>query len=250
MSLPKILVASPTAVQKNYCLKDWLENTNSFTYPNYQIRMFDNTPDLGINSTLINTTWSGMFGKFGKDEKFFAQPSFNSGSKEQGVIERMAKSHNDCRIYALENGYTHLLHLESDVFPPHDVIERLLMHRKQAVGAVYYRDMGRWRKPMLQRHIYGSPRNIKAENFSCEDDLYFMDGSLKKVASVGLGCVLIERSVLEKIPFRFVGGEMLHPDAHWSHDLFVNKIPIYCDTSLICEHRNEALNWSFKENYD
>ena len=46
----------------------------------------------------------------------------------------MAKSHDECRKKALDGGYDYLLHLESDIFPPSDVIEQLLSANAKIVG--------------------------------------------------------------------------------------------------------------------
>ena len=34
-SFPKILVASPTSINKDYCFDQWIDNVFSFTYPNF-----------------------------------------------------------------------------------------------------------------------------------------------------------------------------------------------------------------------
>jgi hypothetical protein len=93
---------------------------------------------------------------------------------------------------------------------------------------------------MLQRRIYRAPNNIVAQNFLGSDDTCFIDGTLKKVASVGLGCVLIKTDVLKKIPFRFVKGENLHPDTFFSEDCFRFNVSIFADTSVICRHDNKS----------
>ena len=46
----------------------------------------------------------------------------------------MAKSHETIRQKALKGNYDYLLHLESDVFPPIDIIERLLEKKKKIIG--------------------------------------------------------------------------------------------------------------------
>jgi hypothetical protein len=67
-----------------------------------------------------------------------------------------------------------------------------------------------------------------------------MDGTLKQVAHIGLGCVLIKTLVFNKIQFRFVAKEGFHPDTYFAEDCFRNKIPIYADTSCIARHENKA----------
>ena len=235
MQLPKILVCAPTASAKNYCFKEWLDNVMGFTYPLFDVILFDNTLDNGLFTKQMNDYY---INNHSKGHKFLAVNNFKLNASKS-VIERMAISHNECSKAAIEGNYDYILHLETDVFPPKDVIEKLLFNRKQVVGGIYYRDEGIYRKPMLQRHVYRSPNNIVAENFLGTDDTCFIDGNLKKVASVGLGCVLIKIDVLKKIPFRFIPNKHLHPDSYFSEDCFSHNIPIFADTSIICRHDNK-----------
>lgn len=235
----KILISSPTASAKDYCFKEWIENIMNFKYPNFIVRVFDNSVNegrLGQSSFERNIHFFDSYGD--NNAQFYS--TLSATQHVESMIERMCISHNDCRDELLKGDYTHLLHLETDVFPPHDVIERLLSHQKQVVGAVYHRDEGAWRKPMLQRHVYNAPKNVMTQNFNSNEEATFMDGTLKQVASVGLGCVLIRRDVLEKIKFRFTKGQDLHPDTFFSEDCFRNKIGVYADTSIICRHDNKA----------
>ena len=245
MILPKILVCAPTAVAKDYCFEEWLDNVMGFTYPFFDVKLFDNTLDNGIFTKRMNDYYKS---NYGNNDKFSAFNSFIKNSTNS-VIERMCVSHNWCSTICLDGGYDYILHLETDVFPPKDIIEHLLFHKKNVVGGVYYRDEGMFRKPMLQRHIYRAPNNIVAENFTHTDDIYFIDGGLKKVASVGLGCVLINRTVLQRIKFRFEPNKDMHPDTFFSEDCFRLNIPIYADTFVICRHDNKP--WGiYGKNYN
>lgn len=226
MNLPKILVCAPTASAKNYCAKDFIENVKSFTYPNYNWYFVDNTLDFGLNKIYLNEAYG-----FNADYCY---------SKSESVIERMAISHQMCAEHALQNNYDYILHLETDVFPPTNVIEQLLLRKKSVVGALYHRDEGKFRKLMIQKLAKVSSSTIQSLNFTPEEEAGFIDGSLKQVASVGLGAVLIHKSVLDRIKFRFVNGKDMHPDSFFAEDCFMNKIGIFADTSIICEHRNKA----------
>jgi hypothetical protein len=239
MNLPKILICSPTANVKNYCFDEWLDNVMNFTYPNFEIRLYDNTNDKGTNADLLNRKYQN---KYGYDKKFFAINSLikNDAQDVKSVIEKMCISHNDCMVYSIENNFDYILHLESDVFPEKDIIERLLMHNKMVVGGIYYRDEGKYRKPMMQRRVYITNSYVISMNFDKSEDIHFMDGTLKQVAHIGLGCVLIKTLVFNKIQFRFVPKEGFHPDTYFAEDCFRNKIPIYADTSCIARHENQA----------
>lgn len=232
----KILVSCPTAKVKNYCFEDWLENVMSFTYPNYDVIMFDNTIDEGKNAKYLNKVYANKYG-YNKNRKFKVINS--QVTSKINIIERMAISHNDCRIYALNEEYDYLLHLESDVFPPKNVIEKLLFNKKKFVNALYYTDEGKSRRPVVQTQLKIAPNFASSYWLNHKDEVLYLNGDLLKVATAGLGCALIERSVLKKIKFRFEKGVDKHPDTFFAQDCEKNNIPVFCDTSIICEHRNK-----------
>jgi hypothetical protein len=239
---PKILVASPTASAKNYCFKEWLDNVMQFTYPNYEVRLFDNTDDGGKFTQYMNDYYKE---NYGDNDKFMAINTLSLHKiKSDSVIEKMSYSHNDCRDYCLENGYDYLFHLESDLFPQKNIIEELYLGIKPVIGALYYVDNGSFRKPMIQRSInVGEDRmilHIISQQFLAGEDLCFCDGNTKRVAHIGLGCVLISKFVLQKIKFRFVKGMNSHPDSYFAEDCMKQNIPIFIDTSLVVRHENQA----------
>ena len=241
IKFPKVLVSSPTASAKNYCFEQWLDNVMGFKYPNFDIRLFDNTQDGGKNAERLVKIYEERYGKTEPKGKFYAWNSMELHNKQRkdNVISRMALSHNDCRLYALHNGYDYLLHLESDVFPEFNVIETLMSHKKKVVGGLFYRDEGRHRCAMVQRRVYVTPNNIKVVNLDAWEDLPLLDGTIKEVASVGLGCVLIEtKKVFTKLEFRHIEGNVNHPDSFFSEDCFRNKIPIFVDSNVVCRHDN------------
>lgn len=232
---PKVLISSPTASAKNYCFDKFILNISKFTYPNFKVVLFDNTLDKGENVKYLNNRFYELFGH----NNWFQAIKTNCDSSS--VIERMSNSHNDLVDYAKENNYPLILHLETDVMPPYDVIERLFVQRKQVIGSVYYRDEGLWRKPMIQQRLEIAPRNIKTYNLEPNEDATFLDGTTKLVAHVGLGCVLMQTRIFINLKFRFIENIDMHPDSYFAEDCFRNNIPIYCDTSIICEHDNK--NW-------
>lgn len=247
--LDKILVCCPTAKAKNYCFDSWLENVMNFSYPNFQIRMFDNTIDEGENAKYLNSVFEEKYGiEASIDGIFYAQNSIIlNKSKSKNVIDNMVYSHNDCRDYMLKNNYPYMLHLESDVFPNTDIIESLLLSRKKVVGGIYYIDEGIYRKIMIQKnHEMIFSDLIVARFIDHQTDLNFINGNLQEVSHVGLGCVLIHKSVFKNIKFRYENGSDCQPDSYFAEDCFRNGIKIFADTSKICRHDNRL--WIFQVN--
>ena len=74
-----------------------------------------------------------------------------------------------------------------------------------------------------------------------ETEIDFVNGELKNVYSCGLGCVLIHRSILKKIPFRYEEGSPVHPDSFYYGDLNMAGKKVFVDTSILCEHKNTSL---------
>jgi hypothetical protein len=235
---PRVLVAAPTASVKKYCFDEWLENILDFTYPNFNVLLFDNTNDDGEFASYMNDLYKS---RYGYSDKFLATNSLViNNSLATNVIEKMCLSHNDCREYALFHNYDYLLHLESDIFPEKDIIQNLMFHKKDVVGSIYYRDEGLYRKPMLQMSFEPIKGHIKSLNFETNEDLTFLNGQLKRVAHVGLGCILLSKKVLKKIQFRFEKNVDMHPDTFFAEDCFRKGFSIFAETSSICRHENQA----------
>lgn len=152
---------------------------------------------------------------------------------------------NAAAMNALESGCDYLFFLDSDVVPPPDAVERLVARNVPVVSGVYARRSppetlpvamvnGQWLSPKL-------PKN-----------------KLLEVHLVGAGCLLVHRSVLEKLPpidpargkhwFDWRAdmrgclppGEALSEDYSFNLHCRRNGIPIYLDTGVVCVHQGGA----------
>jgi len=229
--MKKILVASPTADVKDYCFNEWLSNVNNFTYPNLEIMICDNSEKRDYYIQLKDTY---------KNQENINFHRVTPSQYNLSFKHILAKSHDRCRLFALENDFDYLLHLETDVFPPINVIERLLDARKKVVGAMYFIEEGENSKLMVQQIEDWGIDHRETYNLE-ENDILLVNGELKKVFSCGLGCVLIEKSILKNIVFRYEEGSPVHPDSFFYADLDSKNIPVYLDTSILCEHKNTSL---------
>ena len=79
------------------------------------------------------------------------------------------------------------------------------------------------------------------------ESFLFADGTVKKAYQIGQGCLLMHRSVVEKIPYRVEAGEDSHADTYLHIDLKKNNIPCYVDTRFMCQHENGNWNKIYKE---
>lgn len=227
---PKILVGCPTSDHKAYCLAQYVASVRALTYPYHDVLLVDNSQTFeymkkitSYNICVIKTPYL---------------PS---------ARERIVLSRNLLRKKMIEEGYDYFLSLEQDVLPPKDIIERLLQHKKPVVTGVYYMEydlkkdgqvVGKKILPLLYKvaHDHDLLTQLTPEDVE--------QPCLLQIAASGLGCMLIHRSVLEKISFRFVADKLVFDDIWFCQDLEREHIPLYTDTSVKCKHLMRAMDWN------
>lgn len=220
----RVLVGTPTSDEKLYCQDDFISNIKSFSYPHHSL-IVDNSKERKNYKRIIKDGINAIHIK--------------PNNKE--VYNILAESHEELRKYAIRNDYDYLLHLESDVFPPCDVIQRLLIHDLPIVSAMYMIDFGKDSHLMSQEmEEIGSLRETR--NLKDGQDLISINGGLQKTFHCGLGCVLIRRDVLEQIQFRWEKGAIIAPDGMFAFDTDGLGFQKYIDTTILCEHRNSKLS--------
>jgi hypothetical protein len=235
INLPSIFLCSPTSKQKDYCFKEWIENVSNLTYPNFKVFLSDNSIDNGLYAKQLND-----YVRQNYNLKFYChhQP-FPTNTP---LLQKIATSHYICSEAMKIEKCEYMLHLESDVFPEKDIIERLLWNNKDVCGAVYFTGEGVGRKVMLQRVIELDENEVSSINFAPNEEIGYLDGELKKVGHVGLGCVLIKDKVFEKVSFRFDSNYPNHSaDSLFAYDCFNEKVDIWVDSSQVVKHKNK--NW-------
>lgn len=235
---PKILLACPVSQHKEYCLWEWLEKVKQITSftQNIDVLLVDNSAD--------NTFFERI-----KDAGFNCIHVRNSGKNSRDLL---AESWNVIRDYVLANNYEYHFSLECDLFPPADIISRLLAHAEASqlpvVAAPYFIELGERSTLMIQEidNIGLHKTQLTIPQFS---GFMKVDGKLQRIVSPGQGCVLIHRQVYKYIHFRIGTDRAAHPDTYFFYDLYRFNIPVHLDTSLIIEHKNR--NWStIPENYN
>ena len=217
----RVLIGTPHSDKKNYCIDDYIKRIKGFTYEYFDVLIVDNSESR-------------------KNVKRLRKAGFNVihvKPKNHSIQHILAESHEAIRKYAVANKYEYLFHLESDIIPPADVIERLMIHNVPIASGMYMINFGSDSHLMSQKiESFGDIREtINADNGS---DLLFVDGTLKKTFHCGLGCVLIHKNVLNKFQFRSEKGTPIFPDGYFAFDIDGLGIPKYMDTSILCQHNN------------
>lgn len=143
---------------------------------------------------------------------------------------------------ALEGGFTHAFHFDSDVVAPPDAIPRLLSRRVDICSGIYHR-----RSPPV-----GVPVLIKNGQWVQN----YPPNSLFEVDYVGAGCLLLSRNVMERMArecppkpnkqwFSWQVDEvgLCPPGWNLSEDFVFCKqakdrlgIPTLVDSNVICKH--------------
>ncbi len=215
-NLPKVLVGCPTSNHKGYCLEAYANAVKSLTYKNYDILLVDNSED----STYIE--------KIKKEGLPVVKGPYHEGARD-----RIVSSRNILREETIK-GYDYFLSLEQDVIPPKNIIESLLKHNKKITTGIYFANNllpngSIALIPLVYKLIDDKTLTMRP----LTEDEVFKD-QLIEVVSCGLGCVLIHKSVLEKIKFRY---DLNSFDDRWfCKDAYDLNIPIYADTSIRCKH--------------
>jgi hypothetical protein len=166
---------------------------------------------------------------------------------------------------ALEAAPEWVLFLDSDVVPPTDVFYRLQRHGRRVVSGLYYVD-GEMPHPaawVLDENDTPSSVAVEDGRLVVEEDgepsvLGRDEDGLVTVDAIGLGCVLVHRSVFETLDkpwFRWTRGYEEHPwdlrhdgevagvseDFYFCHALADAGYDVHLDTSVRCAHEKGCL---------
>jgi hypothetical protein len=226
--MPRILITAPQHESKMYAWDRYIENIRNFTYPKDRIEVF-----IADNSNSNENT---------KKLLSYGIKAVHVKQNKKGLNYTINDSHEECRKYFLENDFDYMLHLETDVIPPIDVIERLLNNNKKICSGVYDIFQGSKRKPMIQidDRFDKSVRAYRTPEFVNVDEPLVFNGGVNKVYHAGIGCILIHKSILETISFRVQEGSTIHSDTWFANDCFFINANIYIDTTVQCKHYNQT----------
>lgn len=237
MKQPKVLIAAPTARQKDYCFNQWFNQLVKMDYGSKDAFIVDNSADQEYVKMLqgrgLKTAHVSREGKH--------------------PVEFLAESQNVIREYFLKGDYDYLFMLESDVFVPLDTLKHMVSFGNPIHNITYFIKEGKDRTICLQmiQKIGGTARakilppelahvpfNGKIQEF--KDFKISYDTEL---FASGLGCSLIHRSALEQIEFRHDHKHDAHTGTPTFADTFFHadaaklEIPNILDTSLIALHK-------------
>ncbi|MDP7180351.1 MAG: glycosyltransferase [Candidatus Woesearchaeota archaeon] len=218
---PKILVGTVTCDKYEYCLKEFLDAVKDLSYDNFDIHIVDNSKDKKYVEKLKTLH---------KDVTYLPH-------KEE-LREMLIEGHNFLREKAVKEKYDYLFLVDQDIILPFNILKRLLEHKKKVITGLYYNVFNPKKDPhqnVLLPVLYreGSDKN-KVIQYSVEE---VRDPRLLDVRQCGTGALLLDKEILEKIPFRYEKGSENYDDTWFCSDIIKAKYKIFCDTAMKCKHR-------------
>lgn len=233
MQTAKVLLAVPTYDGKIYCQDNWLEQVKSLTYKNLDVLIIDNSKSLNNFEYLKEQTRDNA-----NIEILYCKPS---GSVKSSL--------NDCmqiiREKFLDGNYTHLFSLETDVFCPVNTIEYLLCFDLAFVGLPYFHGSGTRGTFLMSQDFVSAVDNRMSDIMIPQKAFLITDGNLFKCYQGGIGCTLIQRWVIEAIPFRVAEKPAnWFPDGFFHDDCKRKNIHYYIATDIFAQHFNNGERWT------
>lgn len=119
---PRVLVACPNHIVKEYAFQRWIDNVKKLTYPNYDVLVVDNSPHGELKE------------KYGDQVPIEV---LDTAGIEALAVTRMNRSYEYIRQHFLKGDWTHLMVIESDVIPQSNVIEILMKRQADWVAHAY-----------------------------------------------------------------------------------------------------------------
>lgn len=231
VSYPKVLVAAPIYDGKDYSFKKWYASILKLDYPNYDILVVDNSKGLDYTRKLRRLGLKTIHVHRGKNSR-----------------EAVARATEVIRQYAIKHEYDYWLSSETDIPVPKDIIQLLMRHFKPVVGVMYEIGYPDSKNQPLRPCIFIKKVNQVGElytaNLNPTEGYAWFGTGLRQVHGLGLGCVLIDVSVLKATGrFWWVESMIKHPDVFFYKDLDNLGIPAYVDTNIFLKHYNSK--WDY-----
>ena len=226
MKNPKVLIGCPTYFGKEYSLKQYKKAVDEIDYNNFEVVLIDNS-----DSKIDN-------GKYFEKIKNIGLSVIKSKTF-RGKRDTIVFSRNLLRAKVLEENFDYFLSLEQDVIPPPDVIKKLLSSGKEIVGGVvfYYNWNEDFTKSVPSPLLWDfdpADRNSEYMYYVAPEEL--KKSQVKEIKACSLSCLLIHRSVLERVRFRIDQCVDGFDDVFFCIDARKAGFKIYVDTDVKCDH--------------
>lgn len=252
--MEEILVAAPTFEGMDYCFNDFVNCLKTLDKDNFTYKIL-----------IVDNSKSKKY--FRKINKIKGIKVIYDDSDEEDNFKRLISSRNKILEYAVKKGFDYLLMMDVDVMIPRNILTKLLSHNKDVVSGLYFNIFPLDGEPNYASVAYMPvtkeeyeeqksknkiPFFIKSEkDWLLRRHLYKSEMKEAKLLEVKWpcnGCLLLSRTAFTSgVKYLLWDDPLLQgvktsDDIHFFKNLRDNGFKMYCDCSLICEHR-------FKEKY-
>jgi hypothetical protein len=149
--------------------------------------------------------------------------------------QNLVHLYSQARTVALQGDYTHLLTLEDDMVPPVDAIARLAACDAPVAYSLYC-----WRRAPYHWSAYRTLHETDGASISDNNPWQAAEQAHRDtvidVAGVGLGCTLIRRDALERVPFRCAYGVGGSVDWYFALDCQAANVRQVAHLGVRCGH--------------
>lgn len=225
----KILIGCPTYKRYTYCINHWLNAVK-------KIQNF--SPEHQIDYLLADNSDSDEFFHELKNKgvNIIKTPYFSEAKK------RMIYARNLLRNKALEGNYDYFFSLEQDMFPEKDVLNKLLNHKKEIISAYYGKLVNLTLVEKETREIKKITIEIPIVWLQQENGVKranpheVLNKGVITVGGFGVGCLLINREVLEKIEFEYAPDKKAFDDLLFCKKAKDLNYKLYLDSDIRVIH--------------
>jgi len=237
MNKPRVLIGTPTYDGKEYCLHLWVQF----------IKKIEKSSKLAkCDVVLVDNSEGGRYSNLLKNT--YKIKTIKSNHYENQPLRSLAESRSSLYQYAMDYEYDYLLSIEQDVFPPINIVDRLLCIRntirskKSVIGTPY----------ILTNITQGKPLYLSVDKLTNVgiDRVYSQKFKRKiqknmtlkeitkckkvfKVYAPGFGCTLVDVSILPFIKVKYTEKKFRPDDAFFYLDIYKMHIPVYVDPQLM-----------------
>ena len=227
--LPKVLVGGLLSDYHEYCTEEFIENIKKLTYSNMDLLFIDNS----------------------KDDRFFNSIKDKipvvKGKYFPSIYDRLIHNRNILREKALEGGYDYFFNVDQDIVLPRNAIEVLVGHNKNIITGLYFNPLKRGDEIKMSPTMWVAFSGNKERMVAVRDDVA-LGNHLLQITACGSGCLLIHRSVLEKIKFRYdLSKGKGVDDVFFCKDAIEAGYDIYADTAVKCRHMIRGREWTWDQ---
>jgi hypothetical protein len=230
----KILAGCPIHESKDYCFSKFIKGLLNQKLPDkcqMDIVLIDNSPDYNKHYKYLQWQYPDID---------FSQFTILHEKQTQNKYATITKCQNKLRKYAIKNAYDYFWSVENDIIVENKYLHQLLSHNLYVVGGLYHIGFSYTSGLMVQvlkEPLIGDEATV--EFMHPFESFYMIDGKLKPIMNIGLGCLLIHKHILEQITFR-IPEENMSSDIMFARDIYDLGYQNFADTSIICHHLTDA----------